>query len=97
MRSRRRLLGRAGQLAEDADDVATALERHGADVDVDPLPARVEENGLGVGHLDGTQNLLREELTGATSLLARNDRRVVPPANIAEQTQRRRVDPANDS
>src|SRR2546422_4995167 len=47
-------------LAEDADDMAAGVERHGAELDLDPVAVRVDQNALYIGHPGAPDDLLRE-------------------------------------
>src|SRR5262245_43874628 len=84
VRGRRRLVWVGCDLTEDADDVPTLPERDRADLDADPLSFRVEEEAFDVRHLDGAEDLLREEPARATGFLGRDNRGVVAAPNIAD-------------
>src|SRR6266566_3523776 len=83
-------------LAEDADDLAAGVERHGAELDLDPVTVRVDEDALHIGHLGAPNDLLREQLTRATGLFRRADGRVLPAAHIADKLASGWTDPADD-
>ena len=85
------------QLPEHADETVSLHQGHGADLDVDTAAVRAEENDLRVRHLLGAGDLAREVLTRSAGVLRRYDRRELPAPDVAEETARCRVEPADDT
>jgi hypothetical protein len=83
-------------LPEDADDVAARVERHRAELDLDTIALRVDEDALYIGHLGAPDNLLREHLARVTSLFRSAHGRVLPPTYITDNSLAGRINPADD-
>ena len=64
-----------GQLPEHADETVTLHQGHGADIGVDTVAVRAEENDMRVRHLLGAGDLAREVLARSAGVLRRYDRR----------------------
>jgi hypothetical protein len=72
-----------------------AAKRHRAEIDFDPVAGSVEQEGLGVGDARCPRDLLREELSGPTRLLRRDDRRELAAAHVSDALCRSGIRPAD--
>ena len=96
MRRPRRSLVHVRNLPEDADDPVALAKRHGAQLDPDALTVGAHDDDLRVLRPAGAGDVLREDLSRPSGLLGRDDGGELPPAYVADEPFRRRVEPADD-
>lgn len=96
LRVRMGLLDEVGDLAEDAEEVVSVVDRDRADLDRDALAVRADDLDDRVSDPRGADHFSREELPRPPSVLGRDDRRELGPAHVADDAARRSVQPTND-
>jgi hypothetical protein len=99
MRERRRggHVGTLDDLPEDPDHVMAAHEAHRADLHADSITGGVDEDGVDVRHPHLPREVALEDLARAAALLARNHRRELAAAHVADDPLGGRVDPPDDA
>jgi hypothetical protein len=83
-------------LAEDADYVVAALERHTAHLHRDALSVGIQEDAPIVRALRGAHEVAEEELVPAAPILGSEDGSQLPPAHVSHDPLRSGIDPADD-
>src|SRR3954452_14515396 len=95
MRLRLELGGR--NLSEHADNVTAACEAHPTDLTVDPFAVAADDDPGRISRDLRADDLLSEDLLRAPAILGCDERREVPPAAVAHELPRSRVQPAHDA
>src|SRR5262249_46509853 len=96
VRLRRSLLVAAADDAEHADDPVALVERTRADLDLDALAILADHDHRGLGRRPRPHHLAQEGLLGLARLLRDDERRLLPSADVADETLRGGIDPADD-
>jgi hypothetical protein len=86
-----------GDLAEDSDTAISAHQSDGADLDVDAVAVGVEDDDVRIRVRRTADDVAGEVLARPTRLLGSDDRSELATADIADQSPRRGVQPADDS
>ena len=85
-----------GKQSEHSDDAFTVFQRDRADVEHETRTTGGDQDAGRLGRRRRAEHLAREELACPTPFLGADDGREVPPADVAEQALRRRVDPPDN-